>query len=198
MNFRTKVSHGKRSIKLCSQQNSWGTLALLTLRGSRLCRRSEPQAANRKVIGGWEVIMRHLKYLALLVVFVALAAAPSQAQVSIRVNIGPDYGYYHVPPVCPYGYYPDYPFGCAPYGYWAPEYFVDGVFIGAGPWYRFYYLHPVLYRHWYGPGYVYYPRHRYVHRFRDHDWDDDDQGDRHHDNGWHGRKHHHHHDDDHD
>ena len=129
--------------------------------------------------------MRHLKYLALVVVFIALAAAPSQAQVSLRVQIGPDYGYYHVPPACPYGYYPDYPFGCAPYGYWGPEYFVNGVFVGAGPWYRYYYVHPALYQRWYGPGYVYFPRHHQ--RFRD--WDHDNQG--HHDRGWHGRKHHH-------
>ena len=141
--------------------------------------------------------MRHLKYLALLVVLVALAAAPSQAQVSIRVHVGPDYGYYHVPPACPYGYYPDYPFGCAPYGYWGPQYFVDGVFIGAGPWHRFYYSQPVLYRRWYGPGYVYFPRERHFHRFRGRDWDDDDDDSGgHHDRGWHGRKHHHHHDDD--
>jgi hypothetical protein len=114
--------------------------------------------------------MRHLKYLALLGVFVAVAAVPSPAQISIGVHIGPDYGYYHVPPACPYGYYPDYPFGCAPYGYWGPEWFADGVFIGAGPWYRFYYVHPVLYQRWYGPGYVYFPRH--FHRFHD-DWDGD-------------------------
>ena len=148
--------------------------------------------------GDWlEVIMRHLKYFALLGVFVALAAAPSPAQVSIGIHIGPDYGYYHVPPACPYGYYPDYPFGCAPYGYWGPEWFVDDVFIGAGPWYRFYYVQPVLYRRWYGPGYAYFPR-EHFHHFRDHDWDDDDddRGNWHHDHGWHGRKHHHHHDDD--
>jgi hypothetical protein len=141
--------------------------------------------------------MRYLKYLAMLGVFVVLAAVPSPAQVAIDVHIGRNYGYYHVPPACPYGYYPDYPFGCAPYGYWGPEWFADDVFIGAGPWYRFYYLHPALYQRWYGPGYVYFPRH--FHRFREHDWDDDDQGDwrfRHHDRGWHGRKHHHHHDDD--
>jgi hypothetical protein len=152
----------------------------------------------QKVIGGREVIMRHLKYLALLVALIALAAAPSQAQVSVRVHIGPDYGYYHVPPACPYGYYPDYPFGCAPYGYWGPEYFVNGVFIGAGPWYRFYYVHPAFYRRWYGPGYVYFPRERHFHRFRGRDWDDDDRGGDH-DRGWHGHKHHHEHDhDDHD
>ncbi len=39
-------------------------------------------------------------------------------------------------PVCQFGYYPMYPYGCAPYGYWAPNYFVDGYFLGAGPWFR--------------------------------------------------------------
>jgi hypothetical protein len=139
--------------------------------------------------------MRYVKCLALLAFFVVLAATPSPAQVAIGIHIGRDYGYYHVPPACPYGYYPDYPFGCAPYGYWGPEYFANGVFIGVGPWNRFYYRQPVLYQRWYGPGYVYFPREHYY-RFRG-DWDDD-RGDRrfHHDHGWHGRKHHHHHDDD--
>jgi len=147
--------------------------------------------------------MRYLKYLALLGVFVVLAATPSPAKVAIGIHIGHDYGYYHVPPACPYGYYPDYPFGCAPYGYWGPQYFVNGVFIGVGPWYRFYYRQPVLYQRWYGPGYAYFPR-EHFYRYREDDWDDDDRGDWHfnhnhgwhHDHGWHGRKHHHHHDDD--
>ena len=28
------------------------------------------------------------------------------------------------------------PYGCAPYGYYGPEWFVGGVFIGAGPWFH--------------------------------------------------------------
>lgn len=94
------------------------------------------------------------KYLALLFLL-AIPAAYSQAQVSIGVQIGPSYGLYNPPPVCAWGYYPYYPFDCAPYGYWAPDWFVDGVFIGAGPWYHFYYVHPGL---WVGfrsgPGFV--------------------------------------------
>ncbi len=154
--------------------------------------------------------MRYFKYLALLAVLIVLAAVHSQAQVAIGVQIGPTYGYYNVPPPCPYGYYSYYPFDCAPYGYWGPQWFADGVFIGTGPWYRFYYLHPVLYRRWYGPGYVYFPREHAFHRFRERDWDDDDDDDRRfrrdrdfrrfdrddrwfrdHDRGFHGRKHHH-------
>lgn len=88
--------------------------------------------------------MRWLKYVALLAVL-AVPAIYAQAQVSIGVQIGPDYGYYNAPPVCAYGYYPYYPFGCAPYGYWGPDYFVDGVFIGVGPWDHFYYRHPDIY-----------------------------------------------------
>jgi hypothetical protein len=99
------------------------------------------------------------KYLALLFLL-AIPAAYSQAQVSIGVQIGPSYGLYNPPPVCAWGYYPNYPFDCAPYGYWGPQWFVDGVFIGAGPWYHFYYVHPGL---WVGfrsgPGFV---------RFHDH------------------------------
>lgn len=51
------------------------------------------------------------------------------AQVSVNVNIGPA-------PVCPYGYYDTAPYACAPYGYYGPEWFVGGVFIGAGPWFH--------------------------------------------------------------
>ena len=55
---------------------------------------------------------------------------------------GPDYydgdAYaYGAPPVCTYGYYPYTPYSCAPYGYWGPDYFFDGAFIGAGPWFGF-------------------------------------------------------------
>jgi hypothetical protein len=39
-------------------------------------------------------------------------------------------------PVCPYGYYEFAPYNCAPDGYYGPEWFAGGVFIGAGPWYH--------------------------------------------------------------
>ena len=58
------------------------------------------------------------------------ATAPqAQAQVSVGVNIG-------AAPVCPYGYYDVPPYDCAPYGYYGPEWFNGGVFIGAGPWFH--------------------------------------------------------------
>jgi hypothetical protein len=52
-----------------------------------------------------------------------------QSQISVGVNIGPA-------PECPYGYYDYAPYACAPYGYYGPEWFSGGVFIGAGPWFH--------------------------------------------------------------
>lgn len=57
------------------------------------------------------------------------AAVPSQGQVSFGVQVGP-------PPVCPYGYYDYPPYQCAPYGYYGPEWFSNGIFLGAGPWFH--------------------------------------------------------------
>src|SRR5579862_2483962 len=53
----------------------------------------------------------------------------TEAQVSVGVNIG-------AAPDCPYGYYDTTPYGCAPYGYYGPEWFTDGAFVGAGPWFH--------------------------------------------------------------
>jgi hypothetical protein len=57
-----------------------------------------------------------------------LCCAPAaSAQVSISIGEAP---------VCPYGYYSYAPYNCAPYGYYGPDWFVGGVFIGAGPWFH--------------------------------------------------------------
>lgn len=75
--------------------------------------------------------MRFLKSLALLSVL-CLAGGRSSfapAQISVGVNIGPE-------PVCPYGYFDYAPYSCAPYGYYGPDWFVGGVFLGAGPWFH--------------------------------------------------------------
>jgi hypothetical protein len=56
-------------------------------------------------------------------------AAPSSAQVALGVQVGPA-------PVCPYGYYDYAPYSCAPYGYYGPEWFTNGIFVGAGPWFH--------------------------------------------------------------
>src|SRR5579863_10351512 len=84
--------------------------------------------------------MRYMKYLALLTILM-VPLAYSQAQVRVGVGIGPvgvavGPAYAAGPPVCSYGYYDYYPYACAPYGYYGPDYFVGGVFIGAGPWYH--------------------------------------------------------------
>ena len=58
----------------------------------------------------------------------ATAAAPL-AQAQINVSIG-------VEPACPYGYYDYAPYSCSPSGYYGPQYFNSGVFIGVGPWFH--------------------------------------------------------------
>ncbi|MGA8367049.1 MAG: hypothetical protein ACLQMT_14110 [Candidatus Acidiferrales bacterium] len=76
--------------------------------------------------------MNRFKYLliaAIAAICFAATAPKAQAQVSIGVNIGAE-------PDCPYGYYDYAPYDCAPYGYYGPEWFTGGVFIGAGPWFH--------------------------------------------------------------
>jgi hypothetical protein len=58
-----------------------------------------------------------------------LTVGAPQVDAQVAVSIGPA-------PVCPYGYYDYAPYACAPYGYYGPEWFVGGVFIGAGPWFH--------------------------------------------------------------
>ena len=56
------------------------------------------------------------------------ATAPvAKAQVGVEIGVAPD---------CPYGYYDVPPYTCAPYGYYGPEWFNGGIFIGAGPWFH--------------------------------------------------------------
>jgi hypothetical protein len=70
--------------------------------------------------------MRHWKFLALPVLIAALLSIPRSAQAEVSINIG-------AAPVCPYGYFDYAPYSCAPYGYYGPQWFSGGVFIGAGP-----------------------------------------------------------------
>ena len=79
--------------------------------------------------------MRYLKYVALLAVLM-VPFAYSQAQVRVGIGVGVGPAYVSGPPVCPYGYYDYYPYACAPYGYYGSDYFVDGFFVGVGPWYH--------------------------------------------------------------
>jgi hypothetical protein len=57
----------------------------------------------------------------------AVSAPKTEAQVTVSVGAAP---------VCPYGYYDYAPYNCAPYGFYGPEWFSGGVFIGAGPWFH--------------------------------------------------------------
>ena len=56
-------------------------------------------------------------------------SAVAPAQISVGVNLGPE-------PGCPYGYFDYAPYNCAPYGYYGPDWFNSGLFIGAGPWFH--------------------------------------------------------------
>ena len=83
--------------------------------------------------------MRSLRLVLLAALLVVPLTMKADAQIAVGVGIGPavvaapiEYG----PPVCEYGYYAYYPYSCAPYGYYGPEWFGGGIFIGAGPWYR--------------------------------------------------------------
>lgn len=104
--------------------------------------------------------MRYLKYAALLGVLLLAAGNAHAAPIAVGVRVGPVVAGVGPEPVCAYGYYPYYPYACAPYGYWGPSYFVGGVFIGAGPWYHGYWGHGYYYGRpgWgYRPGYGYRP-----------------------------------------
>ncbi len=63
----------------------------------------------------------------LAVVSVAPDAPKAAAQIGIGIGIAP---------VCPYGYYDFAPYSCSPYGYYGPDWFNGGLFIGAGPWFH--------------------------------------------------------------
>src|ERR1700742_3860591 len=52
---------------------------------------------------------------------------PPQVSADAAVGLAPD---------CPYGYFDYAPYDCAPYGYYGPDWFIGGAFIGAGPWFH--------------------------------------------------------------
>jgi hypothetical protein len=74
--------------------------------------------------------MRKITTFALAAVagVVLLAAAPV-ARAEVTISIGAE-------PSCPYGYYDYAPYRCSPSGYYGPQYFTGGVFIGVGPWFH--------------------------------------------------------------
>ena len=61
----------------------------------------------------------------MLVLPLSTTVAPSQ--VSVGIGIAPE---------CPYGYFDYAPYSCSPYGYYGPDWFNGGLFIGAGPWFH--------------------------------------------------------------
>jgi len=73
--------------------------------------------------------MRCWKALTLTAMCIVLLAGVAAAPAQITVGIG-------VAPVCPYGYYDYEPYSCSPYGYYGPDWFIGGRFVGAGPWFH--------------------------------------------------------------
>ena len=71
--------------------------------------------------------IKFLSFAAVAAICLMLSTPKTQAQVSVNIGVAPD---------CPYGYYDVPPYDCAPYGYYEPEWFTGGVFIGAGPWFH--------------------------------------------------------------
>ncbi len=67
--------------------------------------------------------------LAAVVAQVGFTVTAPLAEAQDSVDIGTE-------PGCPYGYYDYAPYDCAPYGYYGPEWFMGGVFVGAGPWFH--------------------------------------------------------------
>ena len=74
--------------------------------------------------------MNRFKFaLAAAVAVVGFTAIAPTVDAQVGIAVGPE-------PGCPYGYYDYAPYACAPYGYYGPEWFSGGVFIGAGPWFH--------------------------------------------------------------
>jgi hypothetical protein len=71
--------------------------------------------------------LRHFAFVTIAAGFFVATAHNAIAQVAVSIG---------EPPVCPYGYYEVPPYNCAPDGYYGPEWFSGGIFIGVGPWYR--------------------------------------------------------------
>ena len=66
------------------------------------------------------------KALAFAVIAIALFAGVQKGTAQVGISIG-------IAPGCPYGYFDYAPYECAPYGYYGPDWFNGGIFIGAGP-----------------------------------------------------------------
>lgn len=74
--------------------------------------------------------MRGFTFLVLAAVAgIGFTATTPQSKAQVSVDIG-------VEPGCPYGYYDNTPYDCAPAGYYGPEWFNGEAFNGAGPWFH--------------------------------------------------------------
>ena len=73
--------------------------------------------------------MARWKLIVFSALVIALVSSVSVAPAQVAISIG-------VAPICPYGYFDYAPYDCAPYGFYGPDLFTGGVFIGAGPWYH--------------------------------------------------------------
>jgi hypothetical protein len=74
--------------------------------------------------------MRNISSLAVAAVAaIAFTAAAPLAHSQVTLSIGAE-------PACPYGYYDYAPYSCSPSGYYGPQYFSGGAFIGVGPWFH--------------------------------------------------------------
>ncbi len=58
---------------------------------------------------------------------VMMTSPKAPAQISVNIGDAPN---------CPYGYYEVPPYNCAPDGYYGPEWYTGGIFVGAGPWFH--------------------------------------------------------------
>src|SRR5580698_626491 len=70
---------------------------------------------------------RILTLAAVAAILCTATTAKSQVQAEVTVGVAPE---------CPYGYYDYAPYNCVPDGYYGPEWFNGGVFIGVGPWFH--------------------------------------------------------------
>ena len=59
--------------------------------------------------------------------FMMVMAPKASSQITVEIGVAPE---------CPYGYYDAAPYACAPYGYYGPEWFTGGAFVGTGPWFH--------------------------------------------------------------
>jgi len=83
--------------------------------------------------------MRYLRLFGLFGILLGICLFSASNADAQRVTFGVGFGgpvYYGAAPACAYGYYDYYPYPCAPYGYYGPDWFDGGVFIGAGPWFH--------------------------------------------------------------